>query len=144
MKTTNTMDGRIHAAVARGAALLDREYPDWYLRLDRRTLRLQSCVSCVLGQLFGTPMRDGYGVGLDYLARVTAQPLSAIIERYGFLLSDDRGCMHCHYHLPSHPAHPETIDAAWGALRACWLEAVDARLQTHPLPTVEKHAPALV
>lgn len=44
------------ARAERGAALLDRDLPDWFMRINTDDLRLQSCFSCVFGQLYV----DGY------------------------------------------------------------------------------------
>lgn len=37
--------------VARGAAFLDRVEPGWHERINLNTLKLDSCLDCVLGQL---------------------------------------------------------------------------------------------
>ncbi len=39
--------------VARGAALLDQVAPAWAHAIDLGALRLETCGSCILGQLFG-------------------------------------------------------------------------------------------
>lgn len=42
----------MHARVARGAAMLDLEIPGWHDRINTDQLNLESCVSCVFGQLY--------------------------------------------------------------------------------------------
>lgn len=48
--------------VDRGVALLDREVPDWRIRIDESIFDMKKLDSCVLCQLFG-----GYAEGLDKL-----------------------------------------------------------------------------
>lgn len=43
----------ITARVAAGAALLDLERPGWVQGVDLDRLKISSCISCVLGQLYG-------------------------------------------------------------------------------------------
>jgi len=48
--------------VQRGAALLDNVHPEWWQRIDLQQLRMQTCKSCALGQLYGS-----FEAGLDVL-----------------------------------------------------------------------------
>lgn len=50
--------------VKKGAALLDKEVPDWRGRIDTFKLDIESWTQCVLGQVFGA-----YDEGLDQLTR---------------------------------------------------------------------------
>ncbi len=43
----------VQERVANGAALLDEKIPGWELRINLQELNLSSCVTCVLGQLYG-------------------------------------------------------------------------------------------
>lgn len=47
--------------VARGAALLDEKVPGWYTRVNVETLKMESCVQCMLGQLFGHNVETALG-----------------------------------------------------------------------------------
>lgn len=40
--------------VSRGAELLDKNRPDWWLKIDLEKLDMESCCYCILGQLFLT------------------------------------------------------------------------------------------
>lgn len=53
-------------AVARGAALLDEKFPDWYKRIDLDALAMDNCCRCVLGQLFGLYSEGAERIGLWY------------------------------------------------------------------------------
>jgi hypothetical protein len=54
-------------AVAKGAALLDREVPGWAEQIDLPTLNMSSCSRCILGQLYGEDEDEGegYWTGMD-------------------------------------------------------------------------------
>lgn len=70
------------ARVAQGAALLDREVPDWWRRINLDTLRMSACSSCVLGQLYGD-----YDIGLDQLhipAQRETPPADLLEVKLGF------------------------------------------------------------
>ncbi len=57
------------AEVAQGAALLDRELPDWPAKVDPCRLDQGFADACVLGQLYGD-----YDFGLDALRPLGADP----------------------------------------------------------------------
>ena len=40
--------------VQKGAQLLDEKQPGWYKRVNLKTLKLNECTNCVLGQLSGS------------------------------------------------------------------------------------------
>lgn len=52
----------IESRVAKGADLLDREFPGWWAMIDVETLDIGCISNCVLGQVFGRFM-----VGCDAL-----------------------------------------------------------------------------
>lgn len=67
--------------VARGAALLDAQEPDWWNgkdkpTIDLKTLNLGSTYYCVLGQVYGD-----YSDGLNELSLIDSSP-------YGFDIED--------------------------------------------------------
>ncbi len=39
-------------AIDRGAKWLDEKYPKWEDRINEENIRMECCVSCILGQLF--------------------------------------------------------------------------------------------
>ncbi len=43
----------IAASVAKGAELLDRIEPGWFRKIDPFRLNMNSCLRCILGQLYG-------------------------------------------------------------------------------------------
>jgi hypothetical protein len=64
--------------VARGAALLDREYPGWHQRIDLSVLDLANSCRCILGQVYrpvahipgqqtSWGQEDGYDTGTEDL-----------------------------------------------------------------------------
>ncbi len=63
----------IQERVERGAALLDKERPGWFTRLDLKTHQLRSSDHCVLGQEYGF-----YGAGIVRLGLSTG-------EEHGFV-----------------------------------------------------------
>ncbi len=48
--------------VAKGAKALDRIKPDWFKRIDLKTLDLQFADRCVLGQLYGMDDKAPFGL----------------------------------------------------------------------------------
>jgi hypothetical protein len=92
--------------VARGAALLDQLVPHWAYVIDPELLQLDSCGSCVLGQLYG-----------DYLEAYSA--IQALPGKggthYGFDItaSELRGLRHANYSI----------------LTDAWREAISERIQ---------------
>ena len=73
----------------RGAKLLDRKRPGWHKKINLETLRMQSCYSCILGQLYGF-----YFSGLEpILGRIKSYEKRTQKEhRHGFILtSSDQG-----------------------------------------------------
>lgn len=87
------------AAVARGAALLDKKKPGWAMRIDIDTLDI-ACTSCVLFQLGGyTEVADELGILSN-------------ADRYGFFVpSEESGTL-------SNPS--------WQLLQDAWIEAIGA------------------
>ncbi len=70
----------------RGAKLLDRKRPGWHKEVKPESLRMQSCYSCVLGQLYGF-----YFAGLEpVLGRIkTYEKRTRQEHRHGFILTSD-------------------------------------------------------
>jgi len=50
----------VQERVGNGMALLDAKRPGWYKEVDLKTLNIDSCDKCVLGQLYG-----GYEEGVN-------------------------------------------------------------------------------
>src|SRR6266704_542294 len=44
---------KLRDKVERGVAMLDRELPGWRAKVNGKQLRMETCASCILGQLFG-------------------------------------------------------------------------------------------
>jgi hypothetical protein len=42
------------ACVGRGAALMDRTHPNWFRKIDLPSLDMNSCMDCIVGQMFGS------------------------------------------------------------------------------------------
>jgi len=61
---------------ARGAVLLDKEYPGWWQRVNPDNLNMWSDHRCVLGQLFGS-----YNIGCKNLRLVNFRAK----DRFGFM-----------------------------------------------------------
>lgn len=76
---TEREKAELEARVERGAALLDRELPDWRERVDVAELDMGSCTFCVLGHTFGS-----YVTGL-----IKANIVSEGGPHYGFEVADD-------------------------------------------------------
>jgi hypothetical protein len=81
---------QVHAAVARGAAWLDRRYPDWAKAIDVHTLDLYDGDHCILGQtasvLISEDAEDAigltpYAAALNHFAPEAQGKWAA---RYGF------------------------------------------------------------
>lgn len=68
--------------IEQGMALLDEKVPGWEYRLDLRTLDVNSCTQCVVGQLFGIHNSDLLYLG--YQALGVESP-----RQYGFSLDWD-------------------------------------------------------
>lgn len=111
-------------AVSRGAEVLDRTYPNWWLRIDRDRLDLARSVDCIAGQLgatLGPEFREGWRSGYIALLRLLglADRMPEVEVDYGFDVPDwawDSG--------------GEVQDACYQALREAWLSAIDDRM-TH-------------
>jgi hypothetical protein len=69
MKLGSTVDER----VARGMALLDKRNPGWRTRINLRTLNVETCDNCVLGQVYG-----------DYFLGIWKLRLPLLGFRFGF------------------------------------------------------------
>jgi hypothetical protein len=57
-------------AAGKGAEFMDSYMPDWYKKIDLDDLDIDSCVDCILGQLFGnyeTGIKEVWGLGPDDL-----------------------------------------------------------------------------
>lgn len=91
--------------VARGAGLLDTVAPGWAQAIDLGMLRLDSCGSCILGQLFG-----------DYIEAY--RRIGVLRDKggahYGFdvTIEEFRGLRRIHY----------------GTMTQAWLEAIADRI----------------
>jgi hypothetical protein len=72
----------IQARVARGARLLDRVRPGWWQEINLKTLSLDDCWVCVLGQLYG-----GYKFGLSTLRR-EPETRNCYPEYFGFTVDN--------------------------------------------------------
>lgn len=67
-------------AVLKGAELLDRENPGWADKIDLEYLKLDSCLQCVLGQLYGDYREGKKKLGL--LSDLVTLPIPTF--EYGF------------------------------------------------------------
>ncbi len=72
----------IEHRVARGAAFMDRERPDWENNVDLSTLNLADNEQCILGQRYGE-----YGIGTIVLGLSMRRQY-----RYGFIATRAGGC----------------------------------------------------
>lgn len=88
---------------SRGAAFLDRCYPDWFRRINVQRLELSSRSCCIVGQLFGD-FQKVFEAGLAI--RLCGERVDAI--EMGFTQSDG--------------------PAGWSMLQEAWLDLVAARL----------------
>lgn len=86
--------------VEAGVALLDEKYPGWECAIDLATLRLSSCTSCVLGQLY--PNSSHFLGGLAALNLHYGEAF-----RFGFILDSD-----------------EERDAGYPILQRLWMSAI--------------------
>ncbi len=64
-----------YRTVAEAAKLLDEKVPGWYNKIDTHKLNMDSCYSCILGQLYGTTNSNtwsssGFVVGFKALFRI--------------------------------------------------------------------------
>lgn len=71
-----SVEKHYRGVVADGAAFLDERWPGWWKRVNSRTLNVESCLNCVLGQLFGS-----YQEGMDWVSDMTGHKFAC---RYGF------------------------------------------------------------
>lgn len=70
----------------RGAKLLDRKKSGWHKKVKPEHLRMQSCYSCVLGQLYGfyfSGLEPIFGRIKSYERRTQKE------HRHGFILASD-------------------------------------------------------
>lgn len=81
---TNPCNCHIHAAVSRGANLLDRFEPGWRARVDTDILSVEYISHCVLGQVFGD-FHAGRDALSDYMA-ADGEVFSA--QRFGFDITE--------------------------------------------------------
>lgn len=74
--------------VARGARLLDEEYPGWHKKVDSESLLMQDGNACILGQTFkdavGTYDDDGYDAGRKALELSEDEKADFNVFAYGF------------------------------------------------------------
>jgi hypothetical protein len=108
----------VQERVGAGATLLDMSVPGWAEKIDVKTLSLNNCNRCVLGQIFSTYENGMHRLQIDG----TNWKSSAIsAAAYGFhhenLETDD-------------PTWSESVDAEFAALRTAWLDEIAARLET--------------
>lgn len=64
--------------IQRGAALLDQHNPDWWKKIDLRSLDMRSHYDCIMGQLY-----VNYYLGLDRFALLGSG------YYFGFISEDD-------------------------------------------------------
>lgn len=106
------MGDSIRERVERGAALLDKHNPDWYMAVSLQGLRMSSCSECVLGQLYGD-----YGAGLDKV--MPGHTLDT--GDYGFMLTPEQLKEFAGW------ANETGRTAAWDELRSEWTRAIVIR-----------------
>lgn len=94
--------------IERGMALLDEKVPGWEHRVDLKTLDLNDCTECVVGQLFQT-----------YINRLTTLGREAdhFPHRFGFSLDWDNW------------------RTTWGGLTTAWKRAIRTRRAEVAQPT---------
>lgn len=73
----------IQEAAERGAALLDKERPGWEKRINLELLKMNSCVMCILGQLFHDFNRGAFQLNLG-IDPEPAYEDKAAVDYYGF------------------------------------------------------------
>src|ERR1044072_5674603 len=66
MTDTLINDMEIAAKVEKGAAELDRIFPDWQERINLHRLSLRDGIQCVLGQLYGAFIEGSRQLGWSY------------------------------------------------------------------------------
>jgi len=108
----------VQERVRRGASYLDDVDPEWYERIDREALSLDSGRRCVLGQLHG---EFRLGLGRSGLISMSSAPRASLSPvAYGFMCVED-------------------VPAVWQArdyelLTAAWRQAVQARMGDSLVP----------
>jgi hypothetical protein len=102
---------------AAGAQLLDERMPGWWERIDVKGLRLESCSSCILGQLGGFEA-TAYDCGLS----------SKETCLFGFDMWDLPSCL-----------YPQVLfwGEVWNALTDCWRAEIAERKVRVPHDTRE-------
>lgn len=127
-----------------GAVLLDEKRPDWFRRVDRRWLRLESIRTCVLGQAYpeSTPapfwVSEGYGSRAEFVEKYPRMDPDQLVctahydlgryllglddqqcEEHGFLVDPDRN---------PDGTYPNPF-RAYRMLEAAWSELIEERLR---------------
>lgn len=74
---------RAARAASKGAALLDREKPEWFRKVDTYHLEMQYCHKCVLGQVFAD-----YNRGLEAIDLEEFDVNGLDDSHYGFALNE--------------------------------------------------------
>ena len=73
--------------VANGIEWLDANVPDWRTKVDKETLNIGACETCVLGQVFKG--RGGFGHGVNCI-RAIDHDYFAVMKR-GFMFTTNYG-----------------------------------------------------
>jgi hypothetical protein len=100
--------------VARGAAHLDGLMPDWFRKVDVKTLKLYSDRHCLLAQV----TTGDYWQGAQHFG-LTREMAGAC--GFNVTLPEETGGLNCDIHA---------LQKEFDLLQACWIEAIAARL--HP------------
>ena len=100
---------------ARGARLMDRTRPRWFLRVHRVRLNIESNVDCILGQEYGDYCRGRVALDIG--------PFRAACYGFAPLAPNPRG---------------------WDKLNVAWQAEIAARLTTRALDAVDQEPLVLV
>lgn len=103
----NYTDDVIEESVAKGIALLDTTFPEWYQDIDTFRLDMGDCSRCILGQIYNHFL---HGVGI--LSTQTAQPLNP--NKTGF-------------NIPEWVEDGEDRHEAYDRLKNEWIKQIDKR-----------------
>lgn len=130
--------GTIEERVKAGATLLDSRVVGWAGKVRPENLRMDDCLGCMLGQVFGS-----YTEGCDELG-ITAWARSQAVE-FGFHSASDRtgeelNAMCC----SDHDALVFAERAEYAALKSAWLAEIDARLCAEAIVDETESSPVAV
>jgi hypothetical protein len=113
------------ARVAKGAALLDAKRPGWFKKIDWRHLRIDSCESCVIGQLFNLAETGGIG-------------FTASLERLGVFNAAVYG-----FGIDGRLGDADSKQGSWRPLGRAWRQAITERLTPPAIWTHRETVPAI-